>query len=46
MIHLTIWIDKDLKKKFKGLALERDSTMTEMLTKFINNAVKNKKGDK
>ncbi len=40
MVHLTILIDDKLKKKFKGVAVDRGVTMTEMVTDFIKAVVK------
>lgn len=40
IVHLTIKIDKILHKKFHAKAVSEDTTMTEIITKYITAYIK------
>ena len=47
MSTLTFKIDEELKKEFKKICLEKDVTLTDVLTEFIQEYIeKNKKKKK
>ena len=43
MKHLTVIISKELHKKFKQYALRHDTTMTKIITKFIETILEEEK---